>query len=230
MLFIYSLISVIIISLISLLGIILFPLKKISLYLVSLAAGALLGDVFLHILPEIKFDLKTGLWVLSGFLIFFIIEKIIHWKHCRIEDHSSHHHSPLAIMNLIGDGVHNFLDGLIISASYLLSIPIGIASTIAIIFHEIPQEIGDFGVLLHSGLSRSRALFLNFIISLSAILGVILGFILSLESYLIPLAAGGFIYIAGVDLIPELHKEKSFKTILFFILGIIIMLWLKLAS
>ena len=137
-------------------------------------------------------------------------------------------------MNLIGDTMHNFIDGLIIGASYLISIPVGVASTIAIIFHEIPQEIGDFGVLLKGGYSKTKALLLNFITALSAILGVLIALIFAVKvngvvDFLIPFAAGNFIYIAGSDLIPELHKEecnnekKDLLQMIMFVLGIIVM-------
>jgi zinc and cadmium transporter len=149
------------------------------------------------------------------------------------------HIHPFAIMNLVGDSVHNFIDGLILGASYLVNIPVGIATTIAIIFHEIPQEIGDFGVLIHGGFSKKRALFINFMTALTAVLGVVIAllltrYIVDLTSYLIPFAAGSFIYIAGSDLIPELHKEtkisKTLIQLLFFLLGIGIMLLLLIVE
>ena len=136
-------------------------------------------------------------------------------------------------MNIVGDGVHNFLDGLIIGASYLLSIPTGIAATIAVMLHEIPQEIGDFGVLLHGGFSRSKTLFINFLSGSVAILGTIIAlvsskFIPNIEIILAPIAAGGFIYIAGSDLMPELHKKfnikESWLQLIFLIMGMSIML------
>lgn len=142
------------------------------------------------------------------------------------------HIHPFAYTNLVGDALHNFIDGLIIVASYTASIPVGIATTIAVILHEIPQEIGDFGILLHGGFTKSRALALNFLTALAAILGAIVafwlsGFVEGIQKFLIPLAAGGFIYIAGSDLIPELHKEtkvsRSIGQIISFILGIAIM-------
>ena len=147
------------------------------------------------------------------------------------------HVHPFAYMNLIGDSLHNFIDGLIVAGSYLISIPAGIATTIAVIFHEIPQEIGDFGVLVHGGFSKGRAIFLNFITALTAILGAVFALVLSnyisnIEGYLISLAIGGFLYIAGSDLIPELHKETKISVsliqILTFVLGIIVMMALLL--
>ena len=237
----YSLISVTIVSLLSLIGILTLSirvdkLKSVLIYLVSFAAGAMLGDAFIHLLPEIVketgFTLNISLYVLSGIVIFFIVEKVIQWHHCHFPTSHDHPH-PFALMNLFGDAVHNFIDGLIIAASYLVSIPIGIATTIAIILHEIPQEIADFGVLLHGGFSKATALFFNFLTAITAILGAIIALVLSsrvenLTTFLIPFAAGGFIYIAGSDLIPELHKEvnvkKSLLQIAVFIFGILMML------
>ncbi|HLD27606.1 MAG TPA: ZIP family metal transporter, partial [Patescibacteria group bacterium] len=162
----YSIVSVVIVSLVSLAGVVtlafnLEKLKKILIFFVSLSAGALLGDVFLHLLPELVeeagFGLKVSLLFIAGIFIFFILEKYIHWQHCHEPISASHPHH-LGKMNLIGDALHNFIDGLIIAASYLISVPLGVASTLAIVFHEIPQEIGDFGVLLHSGFSKAKAL------------------------------------------------------------------------
>ncbi len=247
---IYALVSVIIVSLLSLVGIIPLALlsknqeklKRILIYMISFSAGALFGDVFIHLMPEIikeqGFSIRISLYLLSGVSFSFIVEKVIHWRHCHLPITSSHVHR-FAIMNLFGDAVHNFLDGLVIGASYLLSIPAGIATTLAVIFHEIPQEIGDFGVLIHGGFSRNKALFFNFITALTAVLGTILSLVLfsyidSLLIFLVPFAAGGFIYIAGSDLIPELHKEcglsQSLLQFLTFALGVCVMLVLLLVG
>lgn len=233
--------SILIVSLISLIGIFTLgikteKLKKIIIYFVSFSAGALLGDAFIHLLPEtIKtgFTLTVSLSLLSGILIFFILEKIIHWQHCHIPISKEHIHT-FAYMNIVGDALHNFLDGIIIAISYLISIPAGIATTTAVIFHEIPQEIGEFGLLIYGGFSKKNALLVNFLSSLTAFFGAILTLWLSslsnLKSVLVPVAIGGFIYIAGSDLIPEMHKEtkisKSIIQILAFLLGITIMLLL----
>lgn len=157
----------------------------------------------------------SGAYVLGGIMFFFVIEKFIHWQHCHMPI-TEHHAHPFAYTNLIGDGFHNFIDGLIIAASYLVSVPVGLATTLAVIFHEIPQEIGDFGVLLHGGFSKGKALFVNFLSALLAIAGGVVGLLLNsrvenISLILLPLAAGGFIYIAGADLIPELHKEVGAK-------------------
>ena len=241
----YSLISVFFVSLLSFVGVLFIAvkeekLKKILLFLVSFAAGGLLGDSFIHLLPEaIKesgFTLGVSLAVLVGLLLFFVLEKFICWRHCHIPTSKSHPH-PVVFMNLIGDGFHNFIDGAVISASFLTTIPLGIATTLAVVLHEIPQEIGDFGVLLHGGLSKNKALVFNFASALTAVGGVIFVLILgkkfvNLTQFLIPFTAGGFIYIAGSDLIPELHKEtnlaKSLMQMVGLILGIGIMLILLL--
>lgn len=237
----YPILSVIFVSLLSFVGVLFIAikeekLKKILLFLVSFAAGGLLGDSFIHLLPEaIKesgFTLGVSLAVLVGLLLFFVLEKFICWRHCHIPTSKSHPH-PVVFMNLIGDGFHNFIDGAVISASFLTSFPLGIATTLAVVLHEIPQEIGDFGVLLHGGLSKTKALVFNFASALAAVGGAILVLILGeriigVSQLLIPFTAGGFIYIAGSDLIPELHKEtnlaKSLIQMVGLILGIGIML------
>jgi len=241
---IYTLISVFLVSIISLVGIITLSikvekLKKFLIYFVSFAAGALLGDAFIHLLPEIVeefgFSLQISIYVLLGIGISFLIEKVVHWHHFHFPLAKGHAH-PFAIMNLVGDLVHNFIDGLIIGASYLVNIPLGIATTVAVIFHEIPQEISDFAVLLHGGFTKAKALFYNFLTALTAILGAVIALLIGkmiegITIFLIPFAAGTFIYIAAADLIPELHKEEFEwkKSLLQFVaisLGVIVMLGL----
>ena len=148
---------------------------------------------------------------------------------------TTEHKHPFAWMNLFGDSIHNFIDGLIIGAAYLVSIPVGIATTTAVILHEIPQEIGDFGVLVHGGFSVKKAILLNFATALTAIFGTIVVLVLGAQSenlslFLVPFAAGNFIYIASTDLIPELHKEttvsKSTLQLVWFVLGVCVMLLL----
>lgn len=237
---IYSLISVCIVSLISLVGLFTLSikenkLKNILIYSISFSAGALFGDVFIHLLPEITKE--TGLtpiiatYILLGIVFSLFIEKIIHWRHCHMPVNKIHVHR-FAYMNLFGDSVHNFIDGLIIGAAYLVSVPVGLATTLAVIFHEIPQEIGDFGVLIHAGIKRKKALLYNFMTATTAIAGTVLAIILSskvanVTIFLSAFAAGTFIYIAGSDLIPELHKETLLRIsviqIFTFILGIAIM-------
>jgi zinc and cadmium transporter len=236
---IYSIVSVLIVSLIAFVGILTFAikvkkLKKILIYLVSFSAGALFAGAFIHLLPEIVkrvgFSYKISLYVLGGIVIFFVLEKVVRWRHCHVPMRKGVR--SFAYMNIIGDVFHNFIDGLIIAAAYIVSFPIGLITTIAVVLHEIPQEIGDFGVLVYGGFSRRKALLINFLSALVAVLGAIVGLVLSgfvsgIELILIPIAAGGFIYIAGSDLIPELHKEtkllRSIWALVAFVLGIGVM-------
>ncbi|MBW2984010.1 ZIP family metal transporter [Candidatus Woesearchaeota archaeon] len=240
-----SMVSVIVVSLISLVGVLALLIKrnqlnKILLWLVSFSAGALFGGAFIHLIPEVVEEygcqLCVSLFLLLGILVFFVLEKFIQWRHCHIPTSKTHPH-PLAFMNLIGDGFHNLIDGMIIGGAYLANFHLGLTTTIAVILHEIPQEIGDFGVLLHAKMSKFKALTFNFLSALTAILGAVISILIGtrLENYLLfllPLTAGGFIYIAGSDLIPELHKEcapsKSFIQLIWFVLGIAVMLSLKL--
>ncbi|MBU4274199.1 ZIP family metal transporter [Patescibacteria group bacterium] len=237
----WILISTFLVSLVSFIGIFTISLKekileKALFFLVSLSIGGLMGGAFLHLLPEAIEKFGNGdifLYTLTGFFLFLIIEKIIHWRHCH-ESHCPIH--AFAYMNLIGDGIHNFIDGLIMAAGFIASPGLGIASTIAIFLHEIPQEIGDFGVLVYGGFSRKKALIFNFLTALTAILGGVIGFYLLsfteiASKFLLAFAAGGFLYIAASDLIPEIRKEMRIKK--FFInfgiifLGILIMYSLK---
>lgn len=212
--------SVLAVSLVSFVGVFTLSLRerllqRILLLLVSFSTGALLGNVFLHLLPEIaehteEFSSALSV-VLLGILLSFVIEKFIHWRHCHMLGCEPHVH-PTGHLVLIGDAAHNILDGILIATAYLVSFHIGIATTVAVILHEIPQELGDFAVLLHSGHTKRWALLANFLSALSAFVGAALVLLLStsaegIERFLLPLAAGNFLYIAGSDLIPELHKE-----------------------
>lgn len=237
---IYALLSVLIVSAISLVGVVTLALRgkvlnKILLLLVSFAAGTLLGDAFVHLIPK-SFEIggtKASVYLLFGIVFFFVLEKVINWRHCHEAGCPEHSH-VMPYMILVGDGMHNFIDGIIIGASYLVSIPVGIATTLAVIFHEIPQEIGDFGTLLYGGFSKIKALLYNFLSALTAVVGTIVVLILEkyvsgIAGFLVPFAAGGFIYIAAVDIIPELHRHKSqtfadsSKQLFFFIAGIAMM-------
>lgn len=248
----YSLFSVFLISLLAFIGLFTFSvndkkLKKMLVYFISIAAGALFGDVFIHILPEISreqgFTLTMSISFLAGVLIFFILEKIIHGQ--QYHQHSEHGHSleekkkqikPVAYMSLIVSTIHNFLDGLVIASAYLISLPAGMGTTLAVGLHEIPHEVGSFSILLHGGFSRKKALFINFLSALAAIVGALVAlwlssFVGSLQMIIVPIAAGGLLYIAGSDLIPELHKEahgfkSSFWQVVSFIIGIGLMLLL----
>lgn len=210
-------------------------LKGGLLVLISFAAGALLGDAFLHLLPEIVeehggFPVSASIGLLGGVIAFFVLEKILHWHHAHIATEEVLH--PVAVTNLVGDALHNLVDGAIVAGAFLSSPKLGIATTLAVALHEIPQEIGDFGILVHAGLTPRRALLLNLLTALTAVIGAMLtlvaaSFIEGLETALIPITAGGFIYIASTDLIPELHKEpeaaKSALQLVALLLGIAVM-------
>jgi zinc and cadmium transporter len=183
------------------------------------------------------FTVWVSIFTLSGIAGCFVVEKFVHWRHVHSTAHSEV--EAFAYMNLLGDAVHNLLDGVVIVSAYALDISVGIATTIAILFHEIPQEMGDFGVLVHGGLSRKKALFFNFVTALTALIGALLTIVLinfaqQLTVFLIPFSAGTFIYIAGSDLIPQLHKEneirESLLQLVFFSLGISVMLVLHLST
>ena len=200
------------------------------MFLVSLSAGALLGNAFLHLLPESVelFDNGKIIWlgVLGGILLFFILEKIIHWRHCHVPTCDEHPHS-LGVMNLIGDGLHNLIDGMIIAGAFLIDFRLGVITTVAVISHEIPQELSDFGVLIYAGYKVKKALWFNFISGLFSVLGAIIviiigGHIEGFANIIIPITAGGFIYIASSDLLPELKKENKIKNNLVQLLGIFI--------
>jgi zinc and cadmium transporter len=237
----YSLLSVFAVSLISLVGLASFGvrtdrLKKILIYFVSFSAGALFGDAFLHLLPDVaqqnSISVRASLYILLGIVIFFVLEKIIQWRHCHEPDSKEHKH-PVTYMSLVGDALHNFTDGIIIAASYFVSINTGIATTLAVMLHEIPHELGNFSILLHGGFSRKRALALNFLSAIAALIGAVftlwLGNVVqNVQTILIPIAVGTFIYIAGSDLVPELHRHsdrlsRNFLQLIWFILGIAIM-------
>lgn len=214
--------GVFIVSLVSLVGVFSLSMKEDTLkkyinFFISLAIGALLGDAFIHIIPE---AFESGLasnivsiLVITGILLFFVIEKFIHWHH-HGEDKEENHIHPVGKLVLFTDGFHNLIDGAIIGASFLVSPQVGIATTVAVILHEIPQEIGDFAVLIHAGYSKRKALWFNFLSGLASVLGlaivILFGNVIEgAATWFIPIAAGGFIYIAVADLIPELQKTKN---------------------
>jgi len=256
--FSYILISTFLISLIAFVGAIILFLKeelldKILLILVSFAAGALIGGAFLHLIPEAieevgieeKALLKIFLYLLFGFCTFFILENFIKWHHHHAKNHPEIYPAfeqdkggvkPFSYLILISDGFHNFIDGLIVAGSFVVSIPLGFITVLAVALHEIPQEIGDFGILIYSGFEKIKALFLNFLSAITIVFGGVFGFLLSERMgdsmiFLLPFAAGSFIYIACSDLIPEIkHKvspQKSLIHFFVFLLGIALMLLIK---
>ena len=240
-----SLISVFVVSLVSLLGILTIAIHPADVQgmifvMVSLAVGAMFGDTFIHLLPE-SFRREgagpeTSLWVLAGLFMFFLLEKFLLWRH----EHVPHYGDciqPVGYVNIVAEGLHNLIDGLLIGASYLVSLPVGLGTTIAVLLHEIPQEIGSFGVLLHAGLSKMQALGWHCVSASLAFVGVMLALIVGTHMkqfplILLPLTAGGFIYVAGSDLVPELHKEReplrSLTQLIAISLGVGLMWLLKL--
>jgi len=241
---VHSLVSVAVVSALSLVGLLTFLLrrelqKELLLYFVSFSVGGLFGGAFFHLIPEAAeasgFTPRLSALILLGILSSFIVEQVLKWRHCHVLTSEEHPHS-FAYMNLFGDAVHNMIDGLIIGGSYLVSTSMGVATTLAVCFHELPQEIGDFGVLLYAGFKRRRALLYNFLTALTAFIGVVIALVLNvyvedLAMILVPFAAGNFIYIAGSDLIPELHAEGKLSQVVLqlvaMILGIFILFSLK---
>ncbi|MEW6142124.1 MAG: ZIP family metal transporter [Chloroflexota bacterium] len=231
-----------IISLIAFAGLLVFAFKgewlnKTLLVLVALSSGALLGGAFLHLVPEaiseLGGSLSVFLYLLLGFCLFFILEQFLHWRH---QHGTTHGVKPFSYLILVSDGVHNFIDGLVIAASFVVSFPVGIATTMAVALHEIPQELGDFGVLVYGGFSKFRALTFNYISAVTAIVGGVIGYLASSIIhgsivYLLPFAAGNFIYIAAADLIPEIKHAVSLRRSILhfcvFLIGIGIMLLVK---
>jgi zinc and cadmium transporter len=207
-------------------------MKRIVFIMVAFSAGALLGGALLHIAAEAIEMMEANmvfLIIITGFSAFFLLERFVYWHHCHDGVCDVH---PYTYLILFGDGIHNFIDGLIIAASFMVNPALGIMTTIIIIAHEVPQELGDFGVLVFGGMKKRKALGYNLISQLTAIVGGMIGFLLSSFStfsmFMLPFAAGGFIYIAASDLIPELHKEvdrkKSIMSFIFFIIGVLFML------
>lgn len=235
----YAIVSVFIVSLLSLLGLVAFPfgeekIQKFLIWAVAFAGGTLLGDAFLHLIPE---SFETGksvvvsFSIMGGMLAFFVLEKFIHWHHCH-DIECEEHNETFSYVIMFGDAAHNFIDGMIIAASYLVSIPLGIATTLAVVAHEIPHEVGDFASMLYGGFSKQKALWYNFLAGIVAVFGAVAVLVIgenfaSATRYLVPFAAGGFIYVASADIIPELHKTNkvshSLAQLILIILGIAVM-------
>ena len=220
-------------------------LNKILLIFVAFSAGALIGGAFLHLIPEAILEMnvnETALlmmfaYLLAGFCSFFVLEQVIRWHHHHATSHPKI--MPFSYLILLSDGIHNFIDGLVIAASFIVSFPIGVSTALAIAIHEIPQEIGDFGVLIYGGVKKRRALILNFISAITVIFGGVTGYLLKGwigESivFLLPFAAGNFIYISSTDLIPEIrYKEspiQSFVRLIVFLAGIGVMAVIRVLS
>lgn len=240
--FVWAVGASIAVSLISLIGIfsLLFREKwfsRILILLIGFSAGGLIGGAFLHLLPEALEQAESQIvfpYLILGFIAFFVLERYLHWRHCHDGVCTVH---AFTYLNLIGDGIHNFTDGLVIGASFIVSIHFGIITALVIILHEIPQEIGDFGVLIYGGFSKFKALYYNFLTALTCVLGTIIGYLVSANMrnfslFLLPFTAGGFIYIAACDLVPELHKQEDLKkgtsSLFAFLCGILFILLVRM--
>jgi zinc and cadmium transporter len=244
-----TIIAVFVVSLLSLIGIFALSLREKTLHnalliLIAFSAGSILEVAYFDLLPE-AVELVEGsivfVYITFGFIMFFFLERFIYWYHghgheADITTEAANKASMriFAFLNLLGDGIHNFIDGMVIAASFFVGFPVGLAATVAVIFHELPQEMGDYGILVYTGFKRSRALLLNFVVALTVVLGGISGaffmeMIEALSGLLMALSVGGFIYLAASELIPEMQKEKSFKKsavqFFMFILGIFL-IWL----
>lgn len=261
-----TLAAVAVVSLVSLVGALALTLPglrshRFLLALVAMAAGTLVGNAFFFLIPEASGSWQEpglaamGLYVVLGFVAFFLLEVVVRSRHSHLEratpeahahDHPDHAHghehdhrlveglavAPYAWTNLVGDGIHNLLDGAVIATAFLVDVPLGIATTIAVVIHEVPQELGDFAVLLRSGMRPAVALLLNLASALMAAVGAILVLALDISAerlgaYGLPFIAGAFLYIAGADLIPELHHHSRGREagLIFacFVLGIALM-------
>jgi zinc and cadmium transporter len=189
-------------------------------WLVSYAVGTLLGVALLVLLPEALENLPPRAVLgslLAGIMLFFLLEKLVLWRHCHTHDCEAH--GMAAPMVIIGDAFHNFLDGVIIGTAVLTSIPLGISTALAVATHEVPQEIGDMAILLHAGYSRRKALVLNMLSGASAVLGALvavfaLEWVPQITQYVLSVAAAGFLYVAMADLIPDLHRGRIDATTL----------------
>ncbi len=220
---VYAIVSVILVSLISLIGILTLSLKedklnKIIYILVSLSVGGLFGDALIYLIPEAfkksSNSLEVSLLLIAGILCFFVMEKFLRWRHDHHVEQSDKKIHPVGYVSLFTDALHNFVDGLLIGASYLVSMPIGITTTIAVMLHEIPHEIGDFVILIYAGFGRRKALWFNYLAATAAIFGAVLALLIGnkvegLSNLIVIFAAGGFLYLAGSDMVPELHKENK---------------------
>lgn len=226
-------VSVIAVSAVSLAGLLTLSMsearvRRLATFFVSFAVGALLGDTFIHLMPEVFAEarggdaLRASLLILGGILLFFMVEKLLRHQHGLLHRHYHHEaieRPELAGVNVLGDAIHNYIDGLLIGASWLVSPALGISTTIAVLLHEIPQELGDFGILIHSGLTIRQATLLNVASAAVAILGtataVIAGAVAHdrVTALLVPVTAGGFVYIAAANLIPELQHDRSLRAL-----------------
>ena len=223
-----SIFSVVGVSLVSLVGLVTVSMsearmQRLASIFVSFAAGALLGDAFIHLIPETFSEqtppLGPSLLILSGMMIFFVVEKLMRHRHTLPGRDMSVTRPELAAINVLGDAIHNFIDGVLIGASYLASPALGISTTVAVLFHEIPQEFGDFSILIHSGLTVRKAVVLNLASASVAIFGTVTVLVAGtvagtrITALLLPATAGGFVYLALADLVPELQTDRTIRSL-----------------
>lgn len=189
--------------------------QKTTAAMVALAAGTLLGGALFHMIPasvdRLGNNLSIYVWILVGFTLFLGLEQFLHWHHCH---RTPSEHRPLTYLILIADGIHNFVDGLAVAGAFLIDTKVGISAWLATAAHEVPQELGDFGILIHGGWNKRRALAYNFLSALTFLVGGLVAYAASFAidvTFLVPLAAGNFIYIAAADLIPEIKREDTLK-------------------
>jgi zinc and cadmium transporter len=212
-------------------------LKKLLLPLVALAAGTLLGGALFHMIPasvdKLGNDLWIYVWILVGFTLFLGLEQFLHWHHCH---RTPSEHRPLTYLILIADAVHNFIGGLAVAGAFLIDVRVGISTWLAAAAHEVPQELGDFGILIHGGWKKGQALLYNFLSALTFLVGGLVAYGASRAidvTFLLPFAAGNFIYIAAADLIPEIkHEENAGLNVvhfLSFLTGLALLLVVKFA-
>lgn len=214
-------------------------LQRILLPMVGLAAGSLLGGALFHMLPEsvdaLGNTMAVYISVAVGFIVFFCLEQLLHWHHCHRLDHSRHR--PLGYLILLADGLHNLIGGLAVGGAFIVDIRVGVITWLVAAAHEIPQELGDFGVLVHSGWSRRSALAWNFVSALTFLVGALVAYGLSAHvdvAFLLPFAAGNFIYIAAADLLPEITAEPrsrdKLETSVSFVVGLVFLLAVTLLA
>jgi zinc and cadmium transporter len=238
-----------IVSLFSLVGILALSLReetlhKILFFMIAFSAGTILGAALFDLLPEAVEHIEGSVvfvYVAVGFVAFYFLERFIYWyhghgHHSDFSEHGAEEYTKgFAYLNVLGDGIHNFLDGMIIATSFNFEFSVGLATTIAVIFHELPQEIGDYGILIYAGFDKVRALLLNFAAALSVVVGGVFGIFFiemveTLSGTLIAFSAGAFLYLSASELIPELKEEedfwKSLAQFLVFLLGLAVIWYL----
>jgi zinc and cadmium transporter len=212
-------------------------LQRVTRSIVAFAAGTLLGGAFFHMIPasaeRAQGEISVFVWMLAGFATFLALEQFLHWHHCNKAPADCR--KPLTYLILIGDGLHNFLGGIAVAGTFLLDVRLGIAAWIAAAAHEVPQELGDFGVLIHGGWKKGKALLFNLVSASTFLVGGLLAYSASFTidvTFLVPFAAGNFVYVAASDLVPEVNKHHSLlenaKSFVSFVAGLAVLLTVRL--